>query len=176
MSDRKGRGVVLGEGYYYKELLNFAENFPTKVPPEEVQSAAGDSRLVELMNALRAANLEDNDVPLFTILTNRGFSKVETYLLISIMVRQKKGRGRPEKDSILKLQARALHDTKKQLRAMGIRSRIHERAIKVLEEAHNVSCEAALSDWGLRLAPFDRDKLENHIRRSGVRRTNSRAK
>ena len=178
MSDTRKRfrqGIL--NGYYYKELLDFAENFPTKIPPEEAKSAAaGDSHFVELTNALRVAHLEDNDVPLFTLLSAHGFSKVEAYLLISLMVRRKKERGRPEKNSILKLQARALHDTKKQLRAMGIRSHVHERAIMVLEEAHNVSCEAALSDWGLRLAPFDRDKLENHIRRSGVRRTNSRAK
>jgi hypothetical protein len=153
---------------YYNELLGLAEGLPTKVPPEEVQSPGDDSQLVELTDALRAANLEDNDVPLFTLLRERGFGKVETYLLISLVVRRKKGRGRPEKDSVLKLQARALRDIKQQLRASGMRSRVHERAINILEKGHNFSCDDA--------PLFDREKLENHIRRSRVRRTNSRAK
>jgi hypothetical protein len=127
------------------------------------------------MNAMRAANLEDNDVPLFTLFRKRGFGKVETHLLISLMVRRKKGRGRPTKDSILKLQANALRDIKKMIKAEGIRSRIHEEGIRILEEGHNRASEAALSEWGLSFAPFDRNRLENHIRRSRVPRK-SRAK
>jgi hypothetical protein len=122
---------------------------------------------------MRAANLEDNDVPLYTLLTRRGFGKVETYLLISLLVRRKKSRGRPQKDSIIKLQAAALRDIKQQLRASGTRSRVHETAIKLLEKGHNLCCEDALFEWGLDFPLFDRDKLENHIRRSGKK---SRAK
>ena len=157
---------------YYNELLRFAEDLPTKLPPDE--AAVEDDQLYELMDALRAANLEDNDVPLFTLFRTRGFGVVETHFLISLMVRRKKGRGRPAKNSILKLQARGLRDVKKQFRAQGIRSRIHERAMRVVEEAHNLSCGAALAEWGLNFAAFDRDMLENYIRRSI--HTNSRAK
>ena len=159
---------------YYDKLLSFADDLPTKVPPDE--AAVDDGQLYELMVALRASNLEDNDVPLFTLFRTRGFGVVETHFLISLMVRRKKGRGRPAKNSILKLQAQGLRDIKTQLRAHGIRSRIHERAMRGLEEAHNLSCGTALAEWGLNFAAFDRDRLENYIRRSRVRRTNSRAK
>jgi hypothetical protein len=162
---------------YYTELLRFGEDLPTKLPPEEAPFPDERAReLIELMDALRAANLEDNDIPLYTLLTRRGFGKVETYLLISLMVRRKKGPGRPTKDSILKLQAKALRDIKKMIKAEGIRSRIHEEAMKILERGHNRASEAALSEWGLSFDPFDRNRLENHIRRSRVRRQNSRAK
>jgi hypothetical protein len=173
VSERK---TETGWGYqvYYDKLLSFADDLPTKLPPDE--AAVDDDQLFQLMNALRASNLEDNDVPLFTLFRARGFGVVETYFLISLMVRRKKGRGRPAKDSILKLQARALSDIKKQFRAKGIRSRTHERAIKALEQCHLLSCEAALEEWGLNFAAFDRDRLENYIRRSRVPRTNSRAK
>ena len=170
----RGTKVVLGDGYYYEQLLGFAEDLPTKLPPGE--SAEIDSQLLELIDALRAANLQDNDRPLFTLLRARGFGKVETHLLISLMVRRKKARGRPSKASILKLQATALGHIKKLLRAKGIRNCIHERAIKVLEEGHNLSCDAALSEWGLSFPPFERDRLENHIRRSRAPRKKSRAK
>ena len=71
---------------------------PTKFPPE-LAEGGDDNQLDELMAALRAANLEDNDVPLFALLGAHGFNKVATYLIISLMVRRKKGRGRPSKDS-----------------------------------------------------------------------------
>ena len=176
MSERKRAKVFAGDDYY-NQLLRFADDLPTKLPPEEEPFPEERTReFLELTDAMRAANLHDDDVPLFSLFTARGFGKVETYLLISLLVRRKKGRGRPEKDSVLKLQARALREIKKQLRASRIRSRIHEKAMSILEKGHNASCEDALSEWGLELAPFDRNKLENHIRRSGSRRTNSRAK
>jgi hypothetical protein len=127
---------------YYNELLGLAEGLPTKVPPEEVQSPGDDSQLVELTDALRAANLEDNDVPLFTLLRERGFGKVETYLLISLVVRRKKGRGRPEKDSVLKLQARALRDIKQQLRASGMRSPTDPNGIGIRQATRTHQCRA----------------------------------
>ena len=173
MSERKRAKVFSGDSYY-NELLGFAESFPTKIPSEE--SAEVDSQLDELMTALRVANLEDNDVPLFTLLRTRGFNVVATYLLIALMVRRKKRRGRPEKGSILKLQAHALYEIKKQIRSSGIRARVHEKAMRILERGHNFSCEDAMSEWGLEFAPFDRDKLENHIRRSRVPRRKSGAK
>jgi hypothetical protein len=175
LSERKRATFWQGDTYY-DQLLSLAESLPTKMPPEE---SAEDSQLGELMDALRAANLEDNDIPLFTLLMGRGFGKVETYLLISLMVRRKKGQGRPSRHSILKLQAVALHEIKKQLRASGTRSRVHEKAIKLLEKGHNLCCEDALAEWGLTLPNFDRDKLENHFRRSSKPRkssTKSRAK
>ena len=64
LSDRKRARFWRGDGYY-DQLLGLAEEFPTKFPPEEAQ-AADDSQLVKLTAALRAANIEDNDVPLFT--------------------------------------------------------------------------------------------------------------
>ena len=174
VSERKRARFWQGEGYY-DQLLNLAEDLPTKFPTEEAQ-AADDGQLVELTAALRAANVDDNDVPLFTLLRGRGFNKVATYLLISLIVRRKKGRGRPSKDSILKLQAAALHEIKKQLRAGGTRSRAHDRAIKLLEKGHNLCCEDALAEWGLSFPTFDREKLEHHVRRSRAPRKKSRAK
>ena len=171
------RDKVFAGDDYYNQLLRFADDLPTKVPPEEAPLDENHARgLIELTDAMRAANLHDDDVPLFSLFTARGFGKVETYLLISLLVRQKKGRGRPEKNSVQKLQARALREIKKQLRASRTRSRIHEKAMSILEKGHNACCEDALSEWGLELAPFDRNKLENHIRRSGARRSNSRVK
>ena len=175
MSERKRATFWQGDRYYDR-LLSLADEFPTKIPPEEEAQAADDGQLVELTAALRAANLEDNDVPLFTLLMAHGFNKVATYLLISLIVRRKKGRGRPSKNSILKLQAAALHEIKKQLRAGGTRSRVHDKAIKLLEKGHNLCCEDALAEWGLSLPLFDRNKLENHFRRSRVPRKSSRAK
>jgi hypothetical protein len=175
VSEHKRATFWQGDGYYDK-LLGLAEDLPTKVPPEERPSLEESSQLSELMNALRASNLDDNDVPLFTLLREHGFGKVETHLLISLMVRRKKERGRPSKGSILKLQADALRAIKEQLRTAGKRSRVHERAIRLLEKGHDLCCEDALAEWGLSFPTFDREKLENHIRRSSVRRKNSRAK
>ena len=173
---RKRATFWQGDGYY-NELLPLAEGIPTKWPADEAApSAEQTGQLTKLTDALRAANFQDNDVPLFTLLKDHGFGKVETYLLISLMVRRKKGRGRPEKNSVQKLQARALRDIKQQLRESGTRSRIHEKAMKLLEKGHNLVCEDALSEWGLDFPLFDRDKLENHIRRSRSPRKKSRAK
>ena len=68
MSERKRAKVLAGDDYY-DELLRLAETSPQNFLQNS--RAEVDNQLDELMAALTVANLEDNDVPLFGLLSTR---------------------------------------------------------------------------------------------------------
>jgi hypothetical protein len=110
--------------------------------------------------------------PLSAYLAERGIRPAALEYLVGCIVGRKRGRPRTMAVQLLINQAEMLEKIKKALRASGIRHRVHDEAMRGLEQYYNRQRQLA-SQYGLAFCypPVDRDKLENFIRRSKKSRT-----
>ena len=132
--------------------------------------AAEADQLAEIKDAVAEARSGNHDSLVYS-LTDQGFFPETAEFLVHCIL----GREPPRQASLMEFWRGRLEQIKKEMRARGECSRIHEEAVAALEHEHQERIAFIKRESpNHRLPDFDRQKFENFYRRS--QRPRGRAK